>query len=361
MVFPLYNRNKLTNGNKTTFFNATIITLNMWNADGTATPAQMGGGDGLWSTTSPVWTDASASITAAMTPQPGFAIFGGTPGAVTIDNSFGQTSALGMQFLVDGYLLTGNVLQLDNGGDPSIISVGPSANFTTTITNSLTGNNGINKTGTGILVLSGTNTYIGTTILTAGVLSVSANNNLGAAPNSLDFEGGILESTAPFTMDRTTTLGAAGGTFLTDSGTVLTQNGIISGLGTLNKTGLGTLVLNDAANNYNGGTTVNDGTLQAGVAGALVNNTNYTINAGTLDLNNFDLIMSSLVGSGGSIDAGTATLTVNQTTDTDYAGTILGSNLFVKSGAGRLEGTGTVGNTTVSGTIAPGGPGEIAH
>ena len=132
--------------------------------------------------------------------------------------------------------------------------------------------------------------------------------------------------------------------------------------------------------------------MQAGVAGALVNNTAYTINGGVLELNDFDLLMSSLTGSGGSVNAGAAILTDNQTINTSYAGSILGSNLFIKQGegsliltgnsaaftgstqinagilqvngslggdllvnaGGRIEGTGTIGNTTVFGTIAPG-------
>ena len=45
------------------------------------------------------------------------------------------------------------------------------------------------------LVLSGTNTYSGGTTITAGTVSVSATNNLGAAGSSLTLNGGTLQIT----------------------------------------------------------------------------------------------------------------------------------------------------------------------
>ncbi|MDR3442415.1 MAG: autotransporter domain-containing protein [Legionella sp.] len=387
-----YSIEYLTGSKLVNLINSTGVTLNFWNANGLASPTQRGGGSGTWSTTSPVWTDSIGSLTAAMSPQPGFAVFGGAPGTVTVDNTSGQTSALGMQFEVGGYILDGAGLELNNGANPAIIRVSNSSSNTATINNVLFGTGGIDKQDIGTLVLNGANTYTGTTLVSAGTLSISNDNNLGAVGNALDIRGSTLQTTANVTMNRATTLGAAGGTFLTDSGTTLTQSGAISGPGALTKNGAGTFILNNGTNSYTGGTTVNAGTLQAGVAGALVNNTAYAINGGLLDLNNFDLVMSSLTGTGGSINLGTATLTDNQTSNSSYAGSFLGSNLFVKQGVGsliltgnssafagtaqidagllqvngtlggnllvnaggRLEGTGTVGNTTVFGTISPG-------
>ncbi|PQZ26806.1 hypothetical protein CQZ93_23300 [Ochrobactrum vermis] len=88
------------------------LQLDFWNANRLASSTRMGGGSGLWSVTTPNWTDSQGSVTGPMTPQPGFALFGGTPGVVTVDNSDGAVKALGMQFASDGYRLAGDALTL---------------------------------------------------------------------------------------------------------------------------------------------------------------------------------------------------------------------------------------------------------
>jgi autotransporter-associated beta strand protein len=126
------------------------------------------------------------------------------------------------------------------------------------------------KTGTGTLTLSGANTYAGRTEINGGTLSISADNNLGAAPATattghLRFAGGTLDSTATLTLNanRRITLNAGGGTFAPDAGTSLTYAGLISGVGGLVKTDAGTLRLSGGAGNntYTGTTTVSGGTL----------------------------------------------------------------------------------------------------
>ncbi|WP_131750077.1 autotransporter domain-containing protein, partial [Legionella beliardensis] len=170
-----------------------------------------------------------------------------------------------------------------------------------------------------------------------------------------------------------------------------TLRGNLTGSGGLNKTGAGLVIL-DGLNRYKGGTTVTAGILRAGSATAFAVNTAYQVNGGTLDLNGFDLTMSLLSGTGGEVALGTAALTVNQRSNTTFAGELVGQGNVTKQGqgrliltgqsanytgttrvnsgelrvngllggdlrvsaAGRLSGSGTVGNTTVAGTIAPG-------
>jgi outer membrane autotransporter protein len=159
-----------------------------------------------------------------------------------------------------------------------------------------------------------------------------------------------LHTLASFSTVRTTTLNTGGGTFEPIAGTTFVESGIITGVGGLTKTGLGMVIL-DAINGYTGGTTVLAGILQAGSAAGFVRNTAYTVNGGTLDLNNFALTMSSLDGTGGVVNLGTAALTFQNTGADAYAGVLQGTGSLTKLGAGTqtLSGNNTYsGGTTIN-------------
>src|SRR5581483_12369226 len=92
----------LTASKQINLVDTTGLMLTMWNANGQASATQMGGGSGTWSATSAMWTNSDGSApNSAMQPQPGFAVFGGTPGTVSIDASAGTVSATGMQFFTN--------------------------------------------------------------------------------------------------------------------------------------------------------------------------------------------------------------------------------------------------------------------
>ncbi len=213
------------------------------------------------------------------------------------------------------------------------------------------------KTGAGTLTLSGNNTYTGGTNIAGGVLSVSSDSNLGTASGGLIFNGGTLQTLASFSTARATTLNAAGGTFEPGAGTTFTEDGIITGVGGLTKTGAG-MVIMGGTNSYSGGTTVLAGTLQAGSAGGFVSNTTYTVNGGTLDLNNFKLTMSSFNGTAGVVNLGSAALTVNDTGADVYSGIIQGTGSLTKTGPGALmlsgNNTYSGGTTVLAGTLQAG-------
>ena len=93
-------------------------------------------------------------------------------------------------------------------------------------------------------------------------------------------------------------------------------------------------------NIYTGETTVEGGILRAGSLLAFAQGGAYTVNGGVLDLNDNDLIMSRLSGTGGTVDLGTAKLSVSQNADTVFAGSFAGSGTLAFFGPARLRLTG---------------------
>ncbi|MCC8396938.1 autotransporter domain-containing protein [Paraburkholderia sp. MMS20-SJTR3] len=122
----------------------------------------------------------------------------------------------------------------------------------------------------------------------------------------------------------------------------------------LTKNGAGTLTLS-AQNTYTGTTTVNGGTLAAGIDNAFADSSAVTINSGaTLALNDFSQTANNLAGEG-TVNLGASAqtvLTANNSTDTTFAGTIDGAGSITKAGAGTLTLGGAnsyAGGTTITG------------
>ena len=102
-----------------------------------------------------------------------------------------------------------------------------------------------NKSGPGTVILTGDNTYAGTTTIAGGVLQL-----------------GNGQATGSITGDV-----ANGGTLIFNRSDTLTYGGVISGAGAVQQVGAGTTVLTGDST-YTGATTITAGTLQIGNGGA---------------------------------------------------------------------------------------------
>jgi fibronectin-binding autotransporter adhesin len=229
---------------------------------------------------------------------------------------------------------------------------------------------GVSSTGVGVLNIGG---EAGSTAVAAGTLTTLDGVTFGAGSGTVNFNHTnndyvfantlfgagtvnvlagetVFDQAMAYTGVTTIATGATlqlgqGGTVgsidgdVIDNGTLafnrsdnVVYTGAVSGGGTLEQNGNGVLTLLGA--NSQQGTVVNSGTLRAGTDGAFGENGSYTVNAGTLDLNNFDLTAASLAGTGGVVNLGSARLSVDQVGDTTYSGAIFGTGALIKTGQG---------------------------
>ncbi|KWV58577.1 hypothetical protein AS156_33870 [Bradyrhizobium macuxiense] len=254
-----------------------------------------------------------------------------------------------------GTTISAGTLQLGDGGTSGSITGDVTTNGTFAVNRSntytfggtISGSGAFVQSGTGITILTGTNSYGGGTTLAAGTLSVASDSNLGTASGGLTFNGGTLRNTVAFTTGRGVTL-TGNGTFETNAD--LTVSGVIVGGGSLTKTGTGTLTLT-GNNTYTGGTTISNSTLQIGNGGTSGSITGDVTANGTFAVNRSDnyTLGGTISGSGAFAQRGTGTTTF--TGNNSYTGGTTISQGTLQLGDGGTTGA-TIGDVTNNGTLA---------
>ncbi len=303
---PSLSLQYLSGNQQINLLNTGGLTLNFWNANGLASGTTQGGGDGTWTATNAVWTDATGAATGPMIPRPGFAIFAGDAGTVTISDADGAVEADGLQFASDGYNVIGDGLTLTGAdgeirvGDGSAASSG----YEAAIYSVISGSNGLMKTGEGTLVLGGSNDYVGDTVIAAGTLRSVKYDALGDASNRLVLDGGAFHVEGPGMIDLFNryqlALGSQGGTLLMYENATIRSD--LSGTGALIVKGHGALDL-EGNNDFSGGLMIVGGIVQGEVSalgsGFIENNADLVLlDAGQAELGN-DLFGSGSISMSG--------------------------------------------------------------
>jgi fibronectin-binding autotransporter adhesin len=254
---------------------------------------------------------------------------------------------------------------------------------------------GITKTGGGILVLYGTNTFTGPVTVSGGTLQLHNNYALGTTAGGLTVStnctlrlmgvsigaetlalNGELDVYNTNTWAGAVTVGNLSVIDLNGTGSQLTVSQAISG-GALKKNGTGTLVFSGAqANTFTGGLTVGGGFVRLNKAGVVAVPGPLQISTGTvqllqanqiadatavivqpggmLNLNNFAETIGSLTGNG-NVSVGVGTLTTGgNNASTSFGGVIYGIGFapLIKNGSGTFTLNGTnacTGTSSVNG------------
>ncbi|WP_348935427.1 autotransporter domain-containing protein [Aquabacter sp. CN5-332] len=290
--------------------------------------------------------------------QSGTTTAGGLGGSGTLNLSGSLTFGSGASFVINA----GSTLNI-GGATPGASTAGPIAGLTSltndgtinfnqsngsyTFAANISGTGHVNQAGTGVTILSGTNTYSSGTTVTGGLINFSDVNNFGS--NNITLNGGGLQWATGNTTDisnKLNAIGAGGAVFDTNGNDVTFATALSDGGsgGGITKQGAGSLTLS-GFNSYGGPTTINAGRLAVEGGLALPDTTQVTVASGaTLEIIDIEAI-GSLAGSGNVTIDSAALLSVglaDPTVSTTFAGAITGGGLTLDGGSLTLTGASTI-------------------
>ncbi len=370
-----------------------------WDTNGALTGSS--GLNGTWGTNK-YWSTSSAgtATTTAFTSGRDTVFSAGTNATGTYTVTVSGTQNVSSISVGEGTVtFSGGTIKFNDATPDFVVASG----LTTTVSSVISGTNGINVSGAGLLVFNGTaKTYTGTTSVTVGTLRLDASNMI------VNTSALAVASGATFELNWgvTETLGALSGaglvnirgnTFTVGDASNTTFSGVLSdagAYGSLVKQGTGSLTLS-GANTYTGPTTINAGAIIAANSSALGSGAaGNTVASGaalqlqggiTLTEGSFSVTGTGVGGTGaisnlsgtnslnsavtlggnttigsaggaltisGQVDLGTAnTLTVAGAGGTEFSEAITNSGAITKTGTGTLTFSGITANSSV-GTLA---------
>jgi len=248
-------------GGSATFRNAVNFTNGMEIASGAA--VELGDGGSVGNTMS---INNDGTLRFNRTNGNDYTLANNVSGTGTvIKTGTGTLTVIGTNTYTGGTTVQEGTFQIGNGGTTGSIigdidiannaEVAFNRSNAYTFAGNISGSGSVTKTGTGELTLTGDNTFY------TGIMAV----NTGRLKGDVDSLPGNILNNAAVEFNQ-----MASGTY----------GGVISGTGTLTKTGGATLTLTGASNTYTGLTTVADGTLY--VNGSLGNSANPMASAGVV-------------------------------------------------------------------------------
>ena len=310
---------------------AATVNLNISGGGTLETASDVGGSGSITLNNGTILFSASAKLGSSTTlGSGGGSLLADSGTTITLSDGISGTGALtlfGGKFVILGAdTATGGTtlfgtLQIDDGGTTGSISGNIDDNGSVvfdrsdspTYSGAISGVGSLTQEGSGTLILTGTNTFLGTTTISAGTLQLGNGGTSGSV-------SGNINDNASLVFDRS------------DSPT---YSGVISGSGSLTQKGPGTLVLT-GANTYTGSTTVNNSeTLSignGGTSGSISNSSGIDVE-GTVDFDRADNIT--------------------------YSGAITGSNdlgILAQTGSGTLTLTGSI---NLNGSLIAAGDGTM--
>jgi autotransporter-associated beta strand protein len=271
-------------------------------------------------------------------------IYSDNQGAMLDDSALGTTTITLTNVIAPiGFILTTNIVPNVSTNiftnnpimSPGLVISNTAKNYSISGSGRISGMTGLYKVGTGTLSLFTSNDFTGSPIIAGGTLAISnafslGLNGSGGINNEVFIDGATLRYMGTnANLARAPFFATAGATIEVFSGTNdLTLNTAAVGPGSLTKTGPGTLVLSQAADNYAGGTTLSAGGLR--------------LTAAALGTGPFTLGSSTTVT---MTNGFTFTNTVNVASS--GVTILLGNNTNVSSGTWSGNGSVTVGGTNV--------------